>query len=248
MVKVNPVAQPDEAQILDRMLMPAELETEGTASEAPITDKGLSEADDWRVKFEKLQADNQKFQVKYEQDINGLKSSLQKDKSNAEKEWKAKEASYLEKIRQMEYSSLPEDQKSQYVAQLESQRYQDQQEQLQQREQDLANMKALQAWQKFFLDQGVQSTDLVGEDLNEIIASGYAALAKERDQLRRENTELKSKITPTEKKRAPSVLQPNGASAVSNTWSDLIKKYGTMDKVYTLIETGQLSADILPNS
>jgi hypothetical protein len=247
MVKVNPVAQPDEAQILDRMLMPAELETDGTATDTPITDKGSSEADDWRVKFEKLQEDNKKFQSKYEQDINGLKSSLQKDKSNAEKEWKAKEASYLEKIRQMEYSTLPDDQKSQYMAQLESQRFQDQQEQLQQREQDLANMQALQAWQKFFLDQGVKSTDLVGNDLNEIIASGYGALAKERDELRRENAELKSKVTTPEKKRAPSVVQPNGAPAVSNTWSDLIKKYGSMDKVYSLIETGMLSADILPS-
>jgi hypothetical protein len=254
-MRVNsPVAQPKADPVTDDVtLVPTELDPEGMASNGSTTVNGSSEADDWKAKFEQQQSAFQQFQEKHNNDINQLKSSLQKQTSTQANEFQRKEREYQERIQQLQLATMPEEQKAQYMQELNANRWEEMQSELSKQQQTNQELQAIVAWRNFFISEGVAPKDLNGDNVNDLMTSGWSAISAENKRLRGQLDNLMKKnpttVSKDQKVRAPGISQSipsNTIPTAKPTLAELAKKFGSLENVFKAIETGQLNPDVLP--
>jgi hypothetical protein len=220
----------------------------GTTSE-PTPATGVADATS-----QSSPADAKEMQVDYaarlerlNQDLNAMKSTFQRRESQLSKEWQERESQYLRQIEQLRLATMDEDERKVYESTATVRQLNELQEALQtvsaQREEAESKLKA----QQYFISQGVPVNKLeLGQSYDDLWASGMAYLTEELSQLRKRASTPQAASNPPVI-QAPAVVTANNAPAsVGPQWSDLVKQYGDEESVYRLVETGQLSPDIIP--
>lgn len=107
-------------------------------------------------------------------------------------------------------------------------------------------------WVTFFHNLGIQ-VDAEG-DLDTIAQQGWEGVQRELERLRAlekqlsENTKSSSgSVSPVQTQAKPSVRTDMPASpGTSLSWSELVKRYGSEERVFRAVELGFLPPDILP--
>ena len=219
----------------------------GTTDPSGVTQvtPGVGESD-----VQKRVAELEKRLADREQDINKLKSSLQSGYAKKEKEWQQEKGRLEQELEQLRVSRMDETERKKYEADKEQTRLKELADRLSQYQQRESEMEQRTQYVDFFKSQfGIEPEKLQREGtLEDLWNSGWSAVRdelslskKELEELKKFKAEKEGEVEPP-----PVVERPGGTPKVGNTYQDLIKTYGSMGRVYSLIEQGQLSPDILP--
>jgi hypothetical protein len=119
------------------------------------------------------------------------------------------------------------------------------QRELAERDNALNQLQAMRQAEAWFIEQGVPVTSLERDgNYDDLWHSGMGWITSE---LQKRTSTQGTPQSNASLVPAPSVVTQTGVPAYSgNTWADLIKRYGSEDNVYRLIETGQLPSNVLP--
>jgi hypothetical protein len=198
---------------------------------------------------------------KYEKDINALKSSLQRQQAQRERELQAQirqaQDNAQAEIRRARLSTLDEPQRKQAEAEMAVTEVQTLRQQNEQLQQEVQTRDIMQGWTDWFIQQGVPASKLDRSDPNALLSSGWEAQAEILSGLRQEVEQLKNPTKPqqpptTQSKpnnmpQAPDVLTQTSQVPYVNRWADLEKKYGDRETVYRKVEQGLLPPSALPS-
>jgi len=182
---------------------------------------------------------------KLEADINKMKSVFQKQLSDREKEWKKTEARLRQEAEEARISSMDEDQRKQYEAGATSRRMAEMEQQLAELSQAKQNTEAMFNAYNYFIAQGVPADQMVVDaGYEELWNSGMGYMTDELKRLKAQG----GKPVPVPEVKAPEVVTSTSTPAYTGTtWPELIKRFGSEEEVYSQIESGRLSPDILPH-
>ena len=195
------------------------------------------------------QVDVDALKQKYEKDINSLKSTLQKQTAQVEKEWQSRYSVLEQKVHEARMDKMTDEERASYERQLESEEFQT----LKSRLAELENERALQAQTVnaygFFMQQGVPANLLnLSEGYDSVVNAGWAFLIEERNQLKAQlaNPPQPKPVDPAPLKGAPNVVTDKGTPASGTTWAALRQRFGSDEAVYRAIEEQRLDPSVLP--
>lgn len=194
----------------------------------------------------------QKRVQKYEQDMNRMKSTFQRRETEAQKNLDALERRHRNEMETLRRSLLDTDALKEYEASTKESRLTELEISLQDAQKALAEERSMRGAFDAFISRGVPANVLsnAAEEggLQAMSAAAWDWLFQEKERLAVENSTIKSKkANPEPPPQAPPVATPSPAgSAASPTWDDLIKKYGSMEKVFDLVEARRLPPSIIP--
>lgn len=205
----------------------------------------LSAADAAQEWQRKLEAER----MKWETDLNRMKSSLQSQIAQTQADYRQREAAYNQRIRELEVAGLDETEREKYERVRLQQDFQAMQRDYQQLQQQLESERQRQAYVTAFANMGVNPAQLDSTSPETVIASGWAAV-----QARMRELEAKSQTpasaapnSPATDLTPPTVNVNSGNLPSGNpSWPDLIQKYGSMEKVFSLVEQQQLPVSVIP--
>lgn len=193
--------------------------------------------------------DVEALKAKYEKDISNLKSTLQRQTAQVERESRQRLAELQGQLHQARMQGMTTEERERYERQLESEEFQS----LQSRLAELENEKAQQAATvnafSFFLQQGVPADRLnLSEGYDAVVSTGWQYLTEELARLRQmqANPPQPAKPEPAPLKEAPRVVNDKGTPASGTTWAALRAQYGTDEAVYRAVEEGRLPASVIP--
>lgn len=187
---------------------------------------------------------------KYEQDINSLKSSLQKREAQVTKEWQERYSGLERKLHETAMKSMTEDERARYERQLETEEFQSLQSKLAEIENEKQMMASTVNAYSFFVQQGVPANLLnLSDGYDAVVSAGWQHLTSELAQLREtaKNPQPQKPIEPAPLKQAPGVVTDKGTPASGTTWQALIAQHGSMENVYRAVEEGRLDPSIIPS-
>lgn len=188
------------------------------------------------------------LRAKYEKDINALKSTLQRQTAQVEKEWQSRYGDLQRQVHEARMKGMTDEERSRYERQIENEEYQG----LQSRLAELENERALQAQTvnayQFFVSQGVPANLLnLAEGYDTVVSAGWQYLTEELSRLRQIATNPQPKpVEPAPLKQAPGVVTDKGTPATGTTWSALRKQFGSDENIYRAIEEQRLDPSVLP--
>ena len=154
-----------------------------------------------------------------------------------------------QRIRELEVAGLDETEREKYERARLQQDFQAMQREYQQLQQQLESERQRQAYVTAFSNMGVNPAQLDATSPETVIASGWAAV-----QARMRELEAKSQTpasaapnSPATDLTPPTVNVNSGNLPSGNpSWPDLVQKYGSMEKVFSLVEQQQLPVSIIP--
>jgi len=224
---------------------------EGLEQEQPTPETGQEEVKEGQPEIEELRKKYEELLEKSEKDISGLKSSLQKRESEITKEFRDKERKYQEQIEELRRATLSEKDRDAYEKDLSLNRLKELEEQTKAAEQEKQQLSQYYYYLDYFTNElGVSRKDLaLDEGVEKLFASGMVAVSKKL----KEATVAPAPAKPVSKaKTPPEVAQPGtGTVGGGMTLKELAKKkvggdsIYDIDKLFKLIESGQLPADLL---
>jgi len=190
-----------------------------------------------------------------EKDINNIKSTLQRQQAEQKRLWDEERKQLQEDLRRAQMASLDDDERAEFVKNLELENAGQLRTQVQDYEQQIQEMKAKESYTQFFIDQGVPVDKLVRNDsLDALVNSGWSGIQaiikdqqKELDMLKNPAPPPATSPTPTPQVRSPISAAPAPAGT-GPTWADLIQRYGSQEEVYRMVEQGDLPPSIIPIS
>jgi hypothetical protein len=193
--------------------------------------------------------DVEALKVKYEQDINKLKSTLQRQTAQVEQQWQSKYGDLQRQMHNIRMQGMTEDERARYERQLETEEFQTLQSRLAELENEKARqVEAVNAF-NFFLAQGVPANKLNLAEGPEVIAQvGWQHMTEELARLRElaSNPQPVKPAGPAPLKQAPEVITDKGTPASGTTWAALRAQYGTDEAVYRAVEEGRLPSSVIP--
>jgi len=182
--------------------------------------------------------------AKYQHDLNALKSASQKRESALQSELRSTQEKYEKQLRSlMSEEALEEYDKSTRDLQL-----QEYQRKLAEKEQETQRLQAAHDAYSTFVERGVPANVLAPHlaDGVEAVANAAWEWALARQNATEQATPSQTK-TATTSQPTPKVVTTTTATPYTGpTWKELIEKYGSEERVWTLIENGVLSTDIIP--
>lgn len=195
---------------------------------------------------EKLRQEyDQKLQTAQE-DLNKLKSSLQKREAEITREYQQRQQQLEKEVQNARLSSMDEASREKYLAELKTEEYNRLQQQLQEAQQRASEQSEILNAMQFFVGQGVPADKLVvNQGYNALTESGWAYINAELTRLRNAASNT-SKPDSKPRKNAPTVVTDKASPSKGTTWTELRTKYGSDEAVYQAIENGSLDPSILP--
>lgn len=186
---------------------------------------------------------------KYEQDIAGLKSSLQRREAQVTKEWQERYSGLERRLHETAMKSMTEDERARYERQLEVEEFQSLQERLAEIESEKQAMASTFSAYNFFIQQGVPANLLnLSDGYDAVVNAGWQHLTSELAELRaaRSNPQPQPTNQPAPLKQAPGVVTDKGTPASGTTWAALIAEFGSMEAVFRAVEEQRLDPSVLP--
>jgi Skp family chaperone for outer membrane proteins len=190
------------------------------------------------VDVEAIRRDYETKLAKSAEDLNRLKSSLQSREAQT-----AKERDDLRRqMQEIRMQGMDATQRKEYEAQLQAEEFNSLQSQLEELNRKTQEQQQVFDAFQFFRQRGVPADSLpLNQGYDALVNSGWAWV----DERLKNPAQPQSK-EPAPLKSAPSVVTDKSAPATGVSWGDLRAKYGSDENVYSLIEQGVLSPDILP--
>lgn len=269
----------DEAEVSES-LTPEMLGIEGVTSAAPTPATGVTpgqeteDAAELRAKLEQVTSELDAFKNRANDDMNALRSSLDRSRSAAlaEKDREVDEATA--RMHAAVKANLDEQQALEYDLTIKSQQvdmYRDRYENLQAELDAKANMDS---WTRGFMQMGVPYTDLDHSSPEALITSGYASIEAGRQSNLAKITELENTIrqlqahkeagttpaptTPAPTPRAPveapptlgtqAGTTPSATKTIGQLLTSLEAQLGykvTEDEMWNMVNNGQIPMDVL---
>ncbi len=227
-------------------------ETEGGVVARPTTPASASEvAATPATVTTNPPVDVEALRAKYEQDINGLKSSLQKREAQVTKEWQERYNGLERQMHETRMASMNDEDRARYERQLETEEFQSLQSKLTEIENEKQMMASTLNAYSFFLQQGVPANLLnLSDGYDVVVNAGWQYLTKELADLRaaRANPQPQRPVEPTPLRQAPGVVTDKGTPASGTTWAALRAQFGTDEAVYRAVEEGRLDPSIIPTN
>jgi len=183
---------------------------------------------------------------KYEQDIRKLKSTGDKRFAEAEQNWQKRENELRREMQELRLASLDEAGREKYLQQIEKERMQSLETKATESDKIRAEYDASLKAIDYYTKLGVPLSELtMGEGYDALFQSGFKYVS-ERFKAIAENPEP-VKNDPKAPPPAPEVAKVSGTTPhLKPTMTDLVKKYGSLDEVFRLVENGRLDPSIIP--
>jgi hypothetical protein len=195
------------------------------------------------------QVDVEKVKQEYEgklsqamQDLNNVKSSLQKRESQITREKDQQIEQLRKQMHEVRMSGMDDTQRKAYESQLINEEYEQTRQKLAEYERKTAEYQQMLDAQEFFLKKGVPADKIIlNQGYETLVQSGWDWVTDELTRLRQPQQQ---QVAPL--KTAPSVVTDKSTPSNGTTWAELRTLYGSDENVYRLIEQGQLDPSILP--
>lgn len=185
--------------------------------------------------------------AKFQQDINNLKSSFQKSEFQLRKEMEEQRKAYDAHVRELTLKSMDAESRKKFEAEELVEKNRNYEAEALAAKQALAEMEQKNQYRDFFVSNGVPLSELATDkDLTTLVNSGWAAWKKKTDDLEKQLAKLQKQGSDDDEVKPPEVSTAKGKPPAKATWADLIKKYGTEENVWKLIDLGKLDPAILP--
>lgn len=227
-------------------------ETGGVAEQVtPETQGGVSQVEtpvsQTPVDVEALKADYEKKLAASQQDLNKLKSSLQQREAQIVKDSQQKYSELQRQLHEVRMSTMDDDARKKYEAQLVTEEYQSLQEQMAEINRKNQEYQSMLDAQQFFLNKGVPADRLVlNQGYEVLVESGWNWVTERLQAIQNAASNPTTKSEPAPLRQAPNVVTDKATPHTGTTWSDLLQKYGTAENVYRAVEEGRLPASIIP--
>ena len=193
----------------------------------------------------------QQISQKYEDDISKLKSSFQRSEHELRQSLEKQRRDYDAQLREIKMSKMDEEERKKFEAEELVARNKNYEAEAEKAKRALSDQKQIAEYRKFFISVGVPVDNLdETDDLSTYVNQGYALLKLHQDNLKKELETLKKKQAKSEgddeEIPAPDVDTSTRPPGKGTTWKDLIKQYGSEERVWSLIDRGLLSPSVLP--
>jgi hypothetical protein len=201
------------------------------------------------VDVEKLQREKAEVEAKLrkqEDDMNRMRSSLQKNQAQQEKEWKKRQEEILDQLEAERVSHLDEEGRKEYERSAALIRAQQLETDLQDAQSRLEELDAYNKAYTYFASQGVPLEALVTDQgYDALFQSGWGWITGEYQRLK---TNPAPQTPPPPPPTAPPVnTNPGGTPPPSGqTWADIRRKYGSEDRFMQLVNRGRVSPQEIP--
>jgi hypothetical protein len=178
---------------------------------------------------------------KYEQDIRNLKSVSDKRVHEMTQDWQRRESELRKQNEELRLASMDEASREKYLQEVERQRLKDLETKAQEAARVQDDYGASLGAIKYYTSLGVPLTELVlDQGYDALFQSGFKYVTEQYKQ-------AKENKTPPLPPQAPPVATVNGTVPnLKPTEEDLVKKYGSMEMVYRLVEQGRLDPAVIP--
>jgi len=191
--------------------------------------------------------------ARYETDINKMKATFQRRETAANQALQQAQENHMKEIESLRRGLMDEKDLQTYDATRKTERLSTLESELADAKAALNNERTIRSAFDSFISLGVPAEILnnaIADDggLPAMSGAAWSWLDQERKRLAVELEAIKNKKTsPEPLPQAPNVATPASAGGGEGlSRDDLKKKYGSMERVYQLIESGQLPASVLP--
>jgi len=202
------------------------------------------------VDVESLRAEFEKERAKFQNDLNSMKSSLQKQTAQVNADWQKRYDEAQRQIHETRMSTMTDDERARYESQLQSEEYQTLQSRLAELEQKEAQQVATVNAFNFFTNMGVPANRLdLSQGYEALVNAGWAFVAEELTQLRQRaaNPQSQKPVTPNPLPQAPGVVTDKGTPNNGTTWEALRRQFGSDEAVYRAVEEGRIDPSVIPS-
>ena len=199
----------------------------------------------------KPDVDVELLKTKYEKDINQMKSTLQRQTAQVNKEWQTRYDGLQKQMHETRMQSMTEEERGRYERQLESEEIQSLQARLAEIENEKSMMNSTVSAFSFFIQQGVPADKLnLADGYDTVVNAGWEHLTSELAALRqaKANPQPQQPAEPTQLKQAPGVVTDKGTPATGTTWAALRAQFGNDELIYRAVEEGRLDPSIIPTN
>lgn len=189
-------------------------------------------------------ADVERIKAEYEarlqvsqRDLNNLKSSLQRQQAQQNAEWQKRYEELQKQFKEVRLNGMDETQRKQYEAQMLSEEIQTLQTQLQEANSKTQEIAAIADAKDFFLLKGVPLDRLVlNQGYDALVTSGWDYVTELLDRYQKGTPKDKPPALP----EAPPVVTDKSEPVGGVTWGELVKKYGSEERVFQLADQGYI--------
>lgn len=223
-----------------------EVEDTSTPAEGVTAEKEVTP--DTKLKDADSTSELEAIRQKYETDISRMKSTFQRKEAEREKEFNRIQSQLDQEMERLRLASMDDDEREAYEQTSQYRKMQEMAERLEELESQNLEIESIAKAQAYFLANGVPASELVFDEGYEALwNSGMSYIMQEAKELREKLSKAPKSAPEKPPVNAPEVTTSTSTPAYTGTtWDELIKRYGSEEEVYRLIETQQLDPSILP--
>ena len=211
-----------------------------TPSTTPVDAETVAQATQRQAELESQLA-------KTNQDLNRMKSTFQRSEAELKRGWEQREREYQQQLENLKVSGMDEDQRKAYEASSTSRRLAEMEQQMAALEDQKVQTEAMFKAQNYFISQGVPASELnVDEGYEELWNSGMGFITQEFQRLKNQSPVAQTPQVKTPVAAPAVVTTTNTPAYTGPTWDELVKKYGSEEEVYRLVETQRLDPTTIP--
>lgn len=188
--------------------------------------------------------------AKYERDIAKIKSATQRQINESEKRHREELEALRQQQIQFQRDMIPEEKRPEFDSRLERERLAQLEKENQQLRAMTQEQQVRQQWTAYFQDKfGVDVTHIATSagDFDDFLSQAHEEVATQLKQARSTlnsapvGPQTPATLTPPDVEGAPDAPATTGES-----WDVLIRRYGSQEEVYRMVEQGLLNPRIIP--
>lgn len=192
-----------------------------------------------------------------ERDVGQVKSTLQRQQAELQRQFQEEIAKRDQQIRELELMGLSPEERKAKETQFELEKARLLEQQLYQERALRAQEQAAREWAMFFQQLGIGSDQLDGSSPEALVSSGWQAAARRIRSLEQRLAQAEGQQTPTpspqqgqtpQRKPAPATATQQGSTPGSRTWRQLEQDLGmTETEIWNALDRGELDPSIIPS-